>query len=78
MADRHRKEMQEREKRDGPKPTTCEACGKQKPLVWDHNHTTGLFRGWICKWCNTALGLIYDDPQIALKLAQYLISKSDR
>lgn len=78
MADRYKREIQEREERDGPKPVTCETCDKQKPLVWDHNHTTGSFRGWLCASCNKALGLIYDDPQIALRLAQYLVAKSDR
>lgn len=36
----------------------------------DHNHTTGLVRGLLCHRCNTAIGLLADDPtQIGRALA---------
>jgi hypothetical protein len=41
-------------------------------LHFDHDHETGAFRGWICGKCNTALGLADDDPEILLKLIEYL------
>lgn len=51
----------------------CAICGcyKQK-LVVDHCHTANTYRGLLCANCNLALGHIHDDPDIALKLAQYL------
>lgn len=38
-----------------PMPNNCECCGKSKEsrdLYEDHNHETGLFRGWVCLPCN--------------------------
>ena len=41
------------EVRGGP----CEICGKvYKTLDYDHDHKTGLHRGWLCRWCNLKLG----------------------
>lgn len=34
----------------------CAICGKVRDLVCDHNHETGLVRGWLCQSCNTAEG----------------------
>ena len=60
-----------------PQPDTCEVCGKppygkSPTLHFDHCHTTGAFRGWLCVGCNTALGSAFDDPTILRKLADYL------
>lgn len=38
----------------------------------DHNHSTGLHRGLLCSDCNTALGLLRDDPAILLAAIEYL------
>lgn len=54
------------------KPDSCEVCGTKGTICWDHNHETGLFRGWICVNCNVALGLVKDNKEILLKLAKYL------
>jgi hypothetical protein len=35
----------------------CAVCGRKKELVEDHDHTTGLFRGWLCRSCNTKEGM---------------------
>lgn len=59
-----------------PRPDVCEVCDKpptgKHPLHFDHCHTTGAFRGWLCVGCNTALGSALDDPAILRKLADYL------
>lgn len=34
----------------------CAICGKDRELVCDHDHETGLVRGWLCKSCNTGEG----------------------
>jgi hypothetical protein len=35
----------------------CARCGRKDTLVEDHDHTTGLFRGWLCRSCNTSEGV---------------------
>ena len=63
----------EREKDAGrPKPQKCEVCGLEDTIVWDHNHQTGSFRGWICNSCNIALGMVKDNPETLRRLAAYL------
>jgi hypothetical protein len=36
----------------------CELCGCKQNLVFDHNHKTETFRGWLCDPCNRSLGTI--------------------
>ena len=58
-----------------PMPTNCECCGalpKKKALAADHNHRTGIFRGWLCLPCNVALGMVEDSCDRLLALAFYL------
>lgn len=58
-----------------PKPEACGICGKSgtaKGIVFDHDHATGKFRGWICGLCNTAIGLSGDSPAILRAMARYL------
>jgi hypothetical protein len=55
----------------------CAICGRQpKPhgrrLAIDHDHTTGIVRGLLCYRCNTAIGLLGDDPNVAYRAARYL------
>lgn len=67
-----------RERRAGrARPELCELCGRAptgqgKILAFDHCHTTGKFRGWLCNKCNTAIGLAGEDPAILRALADYL------
>lgn len=40
---------------------TCPICGKQNincDFVVEHNHTTGIIRGVVCRSCNYILGYI--------------------
>ena len=41
-----------------PKPKICEfpECASKGPLVPDHCHVTGDFKGWLCRNHNQALG----------------------
>lgn len=45
-------------------------------LQLDHNHATGKVRGFLCRHCNSALGLAGDDPERLIALASYLIERS--
>jgi hypothetical protein len=44
----------------------------RKPLCVDHNHVTGAVRGLLCHTCNRVLGMLQDDPKLALNVAKYL------
>ncbi len=74
-------------KKTAPKVTVdhkCPVCertadqlttyGKNKKSVWvtDHNHATGLFRGWLCHKCNLGLGNLGDNPERCKRAAEYL------
>jgi len=54
-----------------PKPDNCEVCGAMG-VVMDHNHRTMKFRGWICNRCNVALGMVKDNSETLIALAEYL------
>lgn len=59
------------------RPENCEICGIsnnqfKRGLHYDHNHITGKFRGWICHNCNTAIGLLKEDPNLISLAAQYV------
>jgi len=54
----------------------CEVCGSDKRIVYDHNHITGIFRGWLCNNCNVALGMVRDNPSTLKLLVAYIESKS--
>ena len=41
--------------------TPCTICKRiDQPLVFDHCHKTKQFRGWLCRGCNSTLGIIGD------------------
>lgn len=62
-----------KEERAGrPKPEICEVCGSGGAIMFDHDHKTGQFRGWICRGCNTALGHTRDSIEVLSKLIIYL------
>ena len=60
----------------------CACCGADKPgnsrrdkyFAVDHDHSTGKVRGLLCHNCNTALGLIRDNPQTLTSMLTYLAS----
>ena len=60
-----------------PAPDRCEVCGgeessRKQRMHYDHCHKTGKFRGWLCARCNMTLGQVEDNPELLLKLAEYL------
>ena len=59
----------------------CESCGEQGRLVVDHDHSCphkademceGCIRGRVCNGCNSSLGLLGEDINRILALADYL------
>ena len=40
--------------------------------VLDHSHISGQLRDFIHRECNTALGLLQEDPAICLEMADYI------
>lgn len=56
----------------------CAVCGepenngRRKRLSVDHCHSMGHVRGLLCSNCNTALGLLKEDPIRIKKLLEYL------
>jgi hypothetical protein len=61
---------------------TCALCpartGKASGgyLFVDHDHRTGNVRGLLCVSCNTALGLLGDDPEHLTRALRYLQSNA--
>lgn len=45
---------------------------RYKRFAVDHCHTTGRIRGLLCGNCNTAIGLLRDSPENALRASEWL------
>lgn len=50
----------------------CEICGSKERIHTDHSHLNNSFRGLLCNNCNTALGLLKENKQIAENLIKYI------
>jgi hypothetical protein len=56
----------------------CAICGHEgldkrgRRLAVDHCHATGKVRGLLCSRCNTALGMIGDTLDAAMKFVRYI------
>lgn len=56
----------------------CAVCRTDKPggrgERWhiDHDHVTGQVRGLLCGKCNSAIGMLQDDPEIIKAAARYV------
>jgi Recombination endonuclease VII len=73
---RERKRQRQAEIAGRPRPDICELCGQPGAIVFDHCHSRGAFRGWICDRCNKVLGLVKDDPLLLRRMAGYLEASS--
>lgn len=60
----------------------CSICGlpfsADRPACFDHNHATGAGRGMLCRDCNSAIGLLREDPALFRSAAFYLIQRGAR
>lgn len=59
----------------GGKCAICDAesgCSGKNNLYVDHRHKTGNVRGLLCQKCNSAIGLMDDDPTLLRKATKYL------
>lgn len=54
----------------------CAICGREelhgRKLSLDHDHATGKLRGLLCRSCNTAIGMLRDDPNVVRSAMAYL------
>lgn len=50
----------------------CAICDSKVPLAVDHCHATGKIRGLLCRSCNTALGMLKENPYIFERAADYV------
>jgi hypothetical protein len=54
----------------------CAICKKleelDRSLAVDHDHKTGRIRGLLCTKCNTAIGLLNEDPVVLVNAQKYL------
>lgn len=50
----------------------CLLCDKETLLVVDHCHNSQKVRGLLCKPCNQALGLFYDNVETLKQAIKYL------
>lgn len=54
------------------KDASCHLCGGDYNLAIDHCHATGVLRGILCAYCNTALGSFKDDTDLMGRAIAYL------
>ena len=58
-----------------PRPAMCDICGGEhakRPIMFDHCHQHGHFRGWICWRCNIVFGHVGDSVDLLRKMIAYL------
>ena len=48
-------------------------CESGRVLSVDHDHSTGEVRGLLCIKCNSAFGLLNEDPDLIMKVYEYIM-----
>lgn len=59
----------------------CPICGLvliPPEIAFDHDHKTGVFRGWLCRTCNSGLGHFRDDVRLLALAQDYLNATGNR
>ena len=62
-------------KKEFPQPsagTPCACCKRIDKLFCDHDHSTKEFRSWICRNCNSGIGLLGDSEAGLRQALAYL------
>ena len=59
-----------------PAGSPCECCGRVSKLFLDHSHDTDEFRGWICRECNSSIGLMGDSIEGVRKALAYMETRA--
>ena len=54
-----------------PADSKCQRCRAHTKLHLDHDHDTGVFRGWLCLNCNMGLGKFGDSREGLLTAVAY-------
>lgn len=55
-----------------PADSRCAICSKVSKMYFDHDHETGMFRGYLCRFCNTGLGRFGDNIDGLRRVLEYL------
>lgn len=55
-----------------PDGTKCAICGTKDKIVFDHDHKTKAFRGYICDTHNRSIGYFNDSIEGVIKIFNYL------
>ena len=50
----------------------CACCGHKAKLYVDHDHKTGRVRAFLCRHCNTALGMLRESLIQARAMVRYI------
>lgn len=75
------KELEDLQVQAGGRCQICDSTPESQTAHWrsgthtlfvDHCHRTGRVRGLLCRNCNTAIGLMKDDPELIMKMIDYL------
>lgn len=51
---------------------SCESCGREGLVFVDHDHSTGRFRGMLCRLCNSGIGFLGDTIEGVEAALRYL------
>lgn len=55
--------------------TNVSKFGKVHALSVDHDHRRGVVRALLCARCNRAIGQLKDRPELAARMAHYLLDR---
>ena len=59
------------DEQDG-KCAICEAVTTDRSLYTDHDHSSGVVRGLLCRRCNLGIGVFGDDMHLLMRAAEYI------